>query len=65
MFWDTLIQNNMVRASPKDIDDMQPGIIFALLGLWEGRNKNIQESMPKPKDKDKGDSKPRNASRNR
>lgn len=47
LFWDNLIQNNMVRASPKDIDDMEPGVIFALMGLWEGRNKYTQELAPK------------------
>jgi hypothetical protein len=41
----------MVRARPQDIDEMLPGVIFALMGLWEGRNKHIQESMKKQTEK--------------
>lgn len=40
----------MVRARPQDIDKMLPGVVFALMGLWEGRNKHIQEMMKKNKD---------------
>ena len=53
----------MVRASPRDVDDMEPGIIFALMGLWEGRNKYTQEIATKPKEKK--ETRPSNASRNR
>jgi hypothetical protein len=50
LFWDDLIQNNFVRASPKDIEEMEPGILFALKGLWKGRNKRDQELIGnKPK----------------
>jgi hypothetical protein len=47
LFWDNLIQNNMVRARPQDIDKMLPGVIFSLIGLWEGRNKYTQEVTKK------------------
>jgi hypothetical protein len=51
LFWDNLIQNNLVRASPSEIDSMEPGIICALTGLWQGRAKWVQESAPKSKPK--------------
>ena len=52
LFWDNLIQNSLVRASPSDIDSMDPGILFALMGIWQGRAKWQQETT-KPKDKPK------------
>lgn len=47
-----MIQNNMVRFTPKDVDDVPPGIVFALKGLWQGRNKHLQELMKKDPKKD-------------
>lgn len=41
---------------------MEPGIIFGLMGLWQGRGKYTQETSPKP-DKTKHSRKD-NASRN-
>jgi hypothetical protein len=53
LWWDSLIQNNFVRASPQELEGMEPGIIFALMGLWQGRAKYNQELVPDSSKKSK------------
>lgn len=47
----------MVRFGPDDLDKVPPGIIFALDGLWKGRNKHTQELNKKSKPESKGQKK--------
>jgi hypothetical protein len=42
-----LVQNNFVRASPSDVEKMEPGVLFALEGIWQGRGKYLQDKTPK------------------
>lgn len=37
----------MVRFGPNDIDDFPPGILFSLIGVWQGRSKHLQEITKK------------------
>lgn len=37
----------MVRLTMNEIDEMPPGILFSLMGLWQGRSKHLQEVTKK------------------